>query len=129
MTVRPLTDPQPAIKKGKPGCPACRTIRYPRRRLRSVVVAVQEQDKHQIDLAQPGGFQQPVARRAGRLGARDAGVHEFLDDKPARGGSGEVRSEEVNRACGTVRSLGRRPPARPQIPKTSVTVSFAPEAD
>src|ERR1039458_7215923 len=131
--------------RGRPQCPpaACALRTPPTTRstiislssaLRAYAVghraapAAQAQDEHQIDLAQPGDFQQLVARRARRLGARDAGIREFLDGKPARGGD-EVRSEEVNRACGTVRSLGRRPPARPQIPKTSATVSSAPAAD
>jgi capsular polysaccharide biosynthesis protein len=36
--------------------------------------------QHQTDLAQPVGFQEQVARRAGTLGTADSGVHEFVDD-------------------------------------------------
>jgi|ERR1019366_6016825 hypothetical protein len=51
---------------------------------------VQPPAQHQTDLAQPGGFQEPVARRAGTLRTADSGVHEFLDDKPAGGGDAEA---------------------------------------
>src|ERR1035437_1662563 len=66
--------------------------------------------------------------RAGRddLAPETAGVHEFFLDGKLAGGDGEVRSEEVDRAGGTVGNLGRLPPARLQNPKTSATVSSEP---
>ena len=83
----------------------------------------------QVEPAKSGSFHSLLRAERADSGTETAGVHKFLDHKPAAGDDAEVRSEGVDSANGTVSSLGRRPPARPQIPKTSVTLSSARAAD
>src|ERR1019366_9194311 len=64
----------------------------------------------------------PAGSAAGVVGEAGSDV----SGQSERGGDAETRSKEVDSACGTVGSLGRRPPARPEIPITSVTVSSEP---